>query len=243
MDAASRSHFERRVRKLAGYGHRGSATDGEKQAAVYLAEELVALGLEPVTEPFTGSRSLGGRLLLHVGVAAAGAALLWHLPGLTVFLGLVALGSLIMESTSRGRLLSRLIMWNRSCNVVARLAPHGGEAKLRLIICGHYDSQRTGIIWSETLWKHLMPMLRKLPAFLQSAFVPVSLAMFIQPFVGMADIAGFDRASVSVAGASLLIIYAVTGVLLADWSVGAHVPGARCQPPYEASASQNRASL
>jgi len=117
-------------------------------------------------------------------------------------------------------------MWNRSCNVAARLAPCGGEAKLRLIICGHYDSQRTGIIWSETLWKHLAPMLRKLPAFVQSPFVPVTLAMFIQPFVGMADIAGFDRAFVSVAGASILVIYAVTGVLLADWSVGAHVPGA-----------------
>jgi hypothetical protein len=97
MDAASRSRYERRVRELVGFGHRGSATEGERQAAAYLANELLGLGLEPVTEPFTGSRSLGTRLLLHVGICAAGAELLWHLPGLTVILGSVALCSLTVD--------------------------------------------------------------------------------------------------------------------------------------------------
>jgi hypothetical protein len=95
-----------------------------------------------------------------------------------------------------------------------------------LIVCGHYDSQRTGTIWNEKVWKRLTPMLRKLPACAQSPFLPVTLAMILQSVIGMGAIAGASRALVSVTGASILVVYVVTGILLAEWSVGVHVPGA-----------------
>jgi acetylornithine deacetylase/succinyl-diaminopimelate desuccinylase-like protein len=70
MDDESFSRYQRRVQELVRHGHRGSATEDERRAAQYLAEELQRLGLAPEEERFTGSRSLGARLLAHVAVAA-----------------------------------------------------------------------------------------------------------------------------------------------------------------------------
>lgn len=226
MDATLKSHYERRVRQLAGFGHRGSATEQEARAAAYLADELRGLGLEPETESFAGNRSFGARLLLHIAVAAIGAALLWYWPTLTILLASAALASLILELTTRGAFFSRAMPNHRSCNIVARLAPRRGEARGRLVICGHHDSQRTGLIWNESIWERLTPMLLKLPAAARSPLLPVTLAMLAQSLIGAAALAGADRAFVSVAGITILVIYGFAGALLAEWSIGVHVPGA-----------------
>ena len=65
MDASMRSRFERRVRELAGYGRRSSATGGEGRAAVYSAEELAALGLEPVLSPAGDDRGASNSRRFH----------------------------------------------------------------------------------------------------------------------------------------------------------------------------------
>ena len=226
MDAASRSRYEQRIRDLTDFGHRGSATEGERRASAYLFDELKGIGFEPVIETFAGIRSSGARLLLHVAIAAVGAALLWSLPGLTILFGSIALGSLALEMTTRGKIFSRLLMWSSSRNVAARLPPAGDEAKARLIICGHYDTQRTGLIWNETFWKRLTPILRRLPTLAQSLFLPVTLMMILQLFFGLAACVGANRTLVTVAGASILTVYGLTGVLLAECSVGSFVPGA-----------------
>src|SRR5689334_8250422 len=121
MDDEAFSHYERRVRELAGFGHRGSATEGERRAARYLAEELSRLGLAPEEERFRGSRSLGARLLVHVGVAAVGLILLGRRPRMGAALGAIALGSLIREQHTRGSLLSWPFTRAESCNVTARI--------------------------------------------------------------------------------------------------------------------------
>ena len=56
--------------------------------AEYLAAELaIARPGAGVRRSFAEIRSFGARLLLHIGVAAFGAALLWTLPALGAMLG------------------------------------------------------------------------------------------------------------------------------------------------------------
>src|SRR5205807_4218977 len=93
------------VGALERFGHRGSATRHEHHAADYLLDELRQSGVDAQKQPFRGSRSLGARLLAHVLVAVAGAALLWAAPVATVLLAAVALISLFAENTTRFVLL------------------------------------------------------------------------------------------------------------------------------------------
>jgi Peptidase family M28 len=221
----TRSAYERRVRDLVGFGHRGSGTDNERRAAEYLMGELSGLGYAPAMEPFRGSGSLGLRLLLHVVVAAVGLGLLWWVPIASAFLGWAALFSLVIEQTSRGMILSRALPRPESQNVTAT-CPGGAGVRRRVVVCGHYDTQRTGLLWHEEVWRRVTPLLRRLPAALQSPLLPVCLAMTAQVVLGIAAAVGGEWARSVAPTAVLAVIYGVTAVLLAEWSVRGHVPGA-----------------
>src|SRR5689334_10111187 len=101
-----RSNYEQRIRALGGFGHRGSSTDRERAAADYLCGQLSSFGLNPEREAFNGSSSYGGRILIHVLLAAVGSALFWLLPVVSHGIGLVVLLSLWVENTTRGVWLS-----------------------------------------------------------------------------------------------------------------------------------------
>ena len=223
MTDDDRAHYCRQLRDLASLPHRGSATDHERRAADYLCGELRAVGLEPTREPFRGSRSWAWRHLVHVGVAAAGVGLLWHLPAVTIVLGVVALASFWAEGMTRGVWLSRPAVRAASENVVAHL-PADGPARLRAVVCGHYDTQRTGLIWvlagRSAAWQW------RLPPALKPPLLPLAGAMAAQAAVGVAALAGLDPRAVAAAGGSLLAVYAGYGAVLAEWAVGPFVPGA-----------------
>lgn len=226
MDDEAFSRYERRVRELVAFGHRGSATEQERQAAKYLATELRRLGLAPAEERFDGSRSFGVRLLVHVGVAAAGAALLGRRPRAGAALGALALGSLIWEQRTRGSLLSRPFTRAGSCNVVARLPARSGPPQGRVIVCGHYDTQRTGLLWSTGMMERLAPLLCRNPPLLRSALFPVSTAMAAQCLEGVFLGPAGGGAALARRAGLIGLVYAVAAALLADWAVGEHVPGA-----------------
>jgi Peptidase family M28 len=219
-----RSRYEQRVRDLAGFGHRGSATKRERQAATYLRGEIRSLGLEAQEERFPGSASLGARLLLHVALAAGGAALLWRAPLAAAALGAAALLSLVMEQTAQRGLLSRCLPSAPSQNVVARLSGTPSPRR-RLVLCAHYDTQRTGLIWHEG-GRRLTAILRRIPPLLQMPFLLPSLAMAVQPCLAVAAALGVAPVLVSWLTGGLLVVYGVTGALMADWVRGAAVPGA-----------------
>src|SRR5258706_11539314 len=143
----ARARYEQRLRNLESFGHRGSTTDRERQAAIHLNDELAALGLSSQIESFAGYRSFAGRLLLPVAIAAAGATLLWHFPFVAAALSALALLSLAIEQSARGVLLSRLLPKHKSQNVTATLACGTATPRLRLVILGHYDTQRTGLLF------------------------------------------------------------------------------------------------
>ncbi|MBI5481507.1 MAG: M28 family peptidase [Deltaproteobacteria bacterium] len=227
MDTAARQRFERRVRDLVAFGHRGSATPHEARAAEYLASEARAAGLEPTTVPFTGCSSFGARLFLHVVVAAVGLLPLWTVPFATIALGLFALVSLLAEESSWPALLGRLVVAAQSRNVEARVPAAGGPPRARVVVLGHYDTQRTGLMWREGLIRRLGPMLARSPGPTRAPMFPVVLAMALQIVAGALALAAPSLRPVGIVLAAFaFFVYAVAGFVLAEWARGPFVPGA-----------------
>jgi acetylornithine deacetylase/succinyl-diaminopimelate desuccinylase-like protein len=227
MDAQARERFERRVRDLVAFGHRGSATANEARAAEYLAAEARAAGLSPDTRPFTGCTSFGARLFLHVTVAAVGLALLWTVPLATVLLGLLALVSLWAEESSWPPFLGRLFVTAPSRNVEARVPAAGGSPHARIVVMAHYDTQRTGLMWREGLIRGIAPALARSPGPTRAPTFPVVLGMGLQVVAG-ALLLAFPalRPIATVVAAIVFFIFAVAGFVLAEWARGPYVPGA-----------------
>ncbi len=219
----ARQKYEHRVRTLESFGHRGSATDSEKRAADYLTGELQEAGLEVTLEAFPGSRSLGGRLLLHVVVAVVGVCGLWYSPTVTVVFGLIALVSLWAEQTTRVVGLSIPLVRAPSQNVTARI-PSMATPRGRIILCGHYDTQRTGWIWAVS--RFLTPFSAQLPTLLKPPLISLQLTLVGQILVGFFAVGRAAVPFVTLAGGLLLAIYAIYMLLLGNWAFGTFVPGA-----------------
>jgi hypothetical protein len=217
-----RPKFEERIRRLAGFGHRGSTTDHERAAADYLCDELAASGFRPERESFQGSSSFGGRILLHLIVAICGAAALWWMPVVSICVGLVVLCSLWAEQTTRGVWLSRPIVRSPSINISARLPVDA--PRLRVIVSGHYDTQRTGVLW--LLGKYVIPLLWWLPAILKPPLLLLGLVILGQVILSAVAIVTGSLPAISVANWIVLGAYAFAFALLGDWSIGKFVAGA-----------------
>lgn len=217
-----RPKYEERIRALAAFGHRGSATPNEQRASDYLCDELKAIGLEPTREAFAGSRSLGARVLIHVLVAAIGAACFWSVPVLSIVLGLISVASLWVEQTTRGVWLSRPFVKYPSSNIIARIpaiAP-----KLRMIVCGHYDTQRTGFMW--ILFAYFGPLFWWVPAILKPPMMPLGLIMVGQGVLAIVAMIHGVTFELTIVNAAILVVYAGAILLLGEWSVERFIPGA-----------------
>lgn len=225
LTAEDRQRYEDTVRALVDLGHRGSTTEHEARAADLLAKGFEALGLEPERQAFRGSSTMGGRLLVHVVVAALGAALFWVSPIATITLGALAFFSLIAETTTRVAVLSAPLARRPSQNVFARIRPDG-EVERRVVVLGHYDTQRTGRMWKPGVLDAVAPLLNRAPGVTKSPLFLVMLAMIAQVGLGIAALI-FPGSGV-VAGLLIpcLAIFALSGYLLGDWAKGPFVPGA-----------------
>lgn len=226
LDGAARERYRSRVLALEGLGHRGSTTEREAEAARYLVAELRGLGLRAELEAFPGSGSMGARLCLHVVLALIGAALLWLAPVASAALGALALVSLVVEQSTRARLLGWFLVRRPSANVVARREARGGRARRRLVVLAHYDTQRTGLMWREGLVRRIAPLLSRSPGVTKSPLFPVMLAMIGVPVAGVLGLLVPDTVAVSVLGVITLVILGVATLVLAEWMVGPYVPGA-----------------
>ena len=204
--------------------YRGSATAGERLAADALAERLSADGWRVQRQPFTGHSSFGARYLVHIVVVIAASALIPFVPGAALAATVVAALSLLLEQSRQVRVLSRLLPTAPSQNLEAHLPSHGG-ARPTIVLCAHYDTQRTGWCMSDFV-QRFSEWPQFLPAALRVLFVPETLAILAQVVL----------ASVAVArplpplGWAILVIVAVTHVvclvMLANWACGQFVPGA-----------------
>jgi hypothetical protein len=220
MDQGS---FERHVRELEALGHRGSASNNEHRAAQYLMAELRQAGIEPIGEEFRGARSLAERLLVHVIVAAVGAAVVGWSPVATLVLALAALVSMIAEPSTRGVWLSWPVCRSRSINVCGKLVG-ASPPRRRVVLCAHYDTQHSGWIWAISRWMAGIGF--RSPLLLKPPMLPVVALMAGQAVLGAIAIAIGVGAVVATLDGLLLALYVLLSVLLIQWSLGRPVPGA-----------------
>ena len=220
-----RARFEERVRTLAAFGHRGSATARERQAAEYLVTELTAAGLRPALEPFCGSGSMGARLLVPVLIAAAGVGLAWHWPAATAALALLALAGLVSEQMTGRSWLTWFLTRRPSANVGAHL-PAAGDARRRVVLCAHYDTQRAGLIWNRFTMTVVAPVLARMPGPLRTPLFPLTAGLVVQVLFGLAAVTWPAALPVGPIAVALLVGYGGAGLLLGEWAVRPYVPGA-----------------
>jgi hypothetical protein len=185
--------------------------------------ELRAVGIEPIGEEFCGARSLAERLLVHVIVAAAGAAVIAWSPLATLVLGTVALVSLIAEQSTRGVWLSWPVCRSRSMNVCGKLVGPSPPRR-RVVLCAHYDTQHSGWIWA--IHRRMEGIGFRSPLLLKPPLLPVVGLMAAQAVLGAIAMAIGIGAVVTALDGVVVVLYVVLAVLLIQWALGRPVPGA-----------------
>jgi hypothetical protein len=129
--------------------------------------------------------------------------------------------SLLAEQALHGVWLSRPLVRFDSANVVARL-PSAIAPRLRIVVCGHYDTQRTGLVWILFAW--LAPLLWRLPVILKPPLSLLGMVVAVEAAIGVIAFWGMSPA-LTIAAWCLLAVYAFFGILLGQWAVGRFVPG------------------
>lgn len=222
MLADYRPSFEKHIRSLAAFGHRGSATDHEHRAADYLCQQLQQLGLQPQREPFLGGRSLGARIWVHLALATLSAAFIVVLPVISIFLTAVALISLWIEHTQCRAWLSRPFVRYPSANIVTTLKTHA--PRKRIVLFAHYDTQRSGLIWF--IFAYMGPLFWWVPAFFKPPLMSIVFLMLGQIALATWEVAWGLGPWLSLAYWLTLGIYAFVLLMIGQWALGRYVQGA-----------------
>ena len=130
---------------------RGSATDGERASAEWVAARLREAGAGEVRqEAFRYQRNWAWRHVAHhvAGMAAARAG-----GPLGAALAAATAVSYELDVAGRSQWTSALLPAGEGTNVVARI-PAAGERRRTLVLVAHHDAAHTGWLWSSPLMKH-----------------------------------------------------------------------------------------
>jgi hypothetical protein len=145
-------------------GPRGSCTAGERQAAVYAAEQMRAAGAAGVRlEPFRGAASTYRPYALAFAAALLGALLVWVVGGWQAMAAAALLNAagawgMWAETDLTGNWLRWLLPRATSQNAVGIMAP-AAEVRRRVVICAHVDTHRTPVFYSSRRWHTLFGLL------------------------------------------------------------------------------------
>ncbi|MGQ9903175.1 MAG: M20/M25/M40 family metallo-hydrolase [Anaerolineae bacterium] len=173
------------VRALSeGIGPRGSATRKEAEAADYVAEQLVTLGVSPERQTFLSATSAYRPYALAAALALLSLFLFWQPQPVgaaaAALVTAVALASLLLEMQFRPNLLRWLLPIEQSQNVRVIIpcrrpplqtasdedAPMGSvapraECPATVVITAHLDTHRTPLLFRSPFWlmifRWLMP--------------------------------------------------------------------------------------
>lgn len=178
------------VAYLAGtIGGRGSCTLEERQAAVYGAQQMQALGVTQVRqEPFRGAPSTYRPYALAFIAALLGTCLAW-LGGrmalsLATLLSALGVWGMLAESDFAGNWTRRLLPGGRSQNVVG-IVPAAEGATRRVVLAAHLDTHRTPIFYSSAVWQRLFSLLLGLSFISMAVSAVVYLAGAISGWGGV----------------------------------------------------------
>ncbi|OUN01261.1 MAG: hypothetical protein BAA04_08130 [Firmicutes bacterium ZCTH02-B6] len=196
-------------------GPRGSATEGERQAAQWIAARLEELGYEVEIQPFMAPRHTlyAGPAAVMAGVLAARWLAAWSEPfaaGVMILLLVPLVGEMLGSRVNFDLILPK----RPSQNVVARL-PGTGTGK-PVVITAHYDTQRGSWLFAPGFRPWLRPF-----------FVSVYAALALVP-LGTLSAWAFPAARwiPIVAGAATVWVAASLVFLLLSWLTGRYVEGA-----------------
>ena len=128
-------------------GKRGTATAGEYQARDYIRDAFDRMGIRNSVEQFKTVTSFSYPYILIYLTSVAGAVfLLLHRPVVSIVLTGIGAAAFFLENTSFP-LAALLLPKKTSSNVIGYL-PAGKRDKNRVIVTAHYDSSRSGIMFS-----------------------------------------------------------------------------------------------
>ena len=199
-----------------------AGSDGEREAAGWIRERLVAAGVEARVEEETYREGFAGQLAaLAAGAAAAGLASLHSRGRVAGAAGGAAAAGLIADDISNGpRLMRRAVAAERTTwNVVGEIGPEGAERTL--VLLAHHDAARTGRIFHQggqrALGKAFPGILERIDTSL-----PVWWGVLAGPLMVAAG-AATGRRGLSAAGS---VVSAGAAATLADIQRGEVVPGA-----------------
>lgn len=133
------------VEKICQFKKRGPTTKGEKEASEYILSEMEKMGLHPESEPFRFQSSIPQAQLIHFSflLIASGISLIYPLIGSIIALFIII--SYIGENTARFYWIRNLIPKRPSQNILGKLRVE--NPKKRIILSGHLDAARSGIIF------------------------------------------------------------------------------------------------
>jgi acetylornithine deacetylase/succinyl-diaminopimelate desuccinylase-like protein len=212
-----RAVIERVIRELASY-ERGSASDGERRAAEWLAEELRGAGCRDVR--VDEERAHGGYWwpLGLLNGASALAAMLGRLPAAIVG---AAASAAVYDDVSGGRLwFRRRVLPHRSTwNVVAELGDT--DAPRTVIFGAHHDAAHSGLVFHPALPRTGMKLVPRVHERANQS-IPIIYGTFLGPVL-LALWGAFGRRSLRGAG-----LFFAGGATAAMANIGASrvVPGA-----------------
>ena len=131
------------IEGLCRWGHRGSTTDNEKQAAEYIHEKMSALGLETKVEPFASHTTFSWVFLVIYGGFFLAGWIGWSYPFWGVALCALMLAFFYGECTSKWKALASIFPKKPSQNVLGVL--RNDNARKTLVFVAHYDSSKSGL--------------------------------------------------------------------------------------------------
>jgi Peptidase family M28 len=170
--------IERVVRELASY-ERPSASEGERRAADWLADELRAAGCRAVR--VEEERAHGG-YWWPLGLLNAGPALAARLGRVPAAIAGAIASAAVYDDVSGGRLWFRRSMLRRrpTWNVVAELG--AAEAERTVVFLAHHDAAHSGLVFHPALPRAGMRLLPKLHERANQS-LPIIFGVFLGPLL------------------------------------------------------------
>lgn len=140
-------------------GPRRPCSQAEHAAAEAIRDWLAERRIEARLQPFRGYASFGYPFGAILGVALAGGLLQKRRPLLGTSIVAASIAAAALEQDLRRTPISDLFSTRDSANVVATIRPTD-RVRQRVVLCGHMDSTRSGLMFHPAAIGHLPTFIR-----------------------------------------------------------------------------------
>jgi hypothetical protein len=162
-------------------------------------------------------------VLIHVAVASVGLLLSRKSPAIGTAVAAAALISFVVEQWRCVIWLSWPACQFQSQNVCGTI-PAAATARQRIVLCAHYDSQHSGLIWAMN--RFLNPLSMRLPIWLMPPMTFFVALMAMQIVLGFVQMHTGLGLTIRALGGLLLAIYVVVAAVFTQFGLSRCVPGA-----------------